>query len=257
MVVLVGAFGALVERAKSSYVAATELSIPSTLQHTLAFAMFAATSSSELIIAYSILMSKVREMYFYAYLLLVSRLVLHTPAVLFLMFDIMRQRSRFQPLVDTSHFFLHSSDVYGPLIFLSLFESSLLVYLPWYSSPFSLLTGFPNQLLLRTCLVSKLLQLVTTFVGQVGTLLSQVGDISSLFFIFVALNVSLSSICLVVALITTVLQWAVVSGTKMPRIYSKKDDVESPKELLVQENIQDGHVEVTASSAVSTSPMHS
>lgn len=257
--VLVGAFGAFVERAKSSYVSAVELSVPSTLQHTLAFAMFAATSCSELIVAYSILVSNLRELYIYAYLLLASRLVLQMPAVLLVVFDIMRQSSHslFQPLVDSSHFFLRSSDVYGPLMFFSLFESSLLVYLPWYSSQFSVLTGFPNQQLLRTCLVLKLLQLVVTFVGQVGSLISQLGETNSLFFIFIATNMSLSVVCLITAIVTTALQWAVVSGSRRPRVYSKKEGVESsPEDQLVKGHAQDVHVEITASSPVATSPMH-
>lgn len=203
--------------------------------------------------------------------------------VIVLMCDVMRQISYFKSLLDTSNFFLHSSDSYGPLIFLSLFESSLLVYLPWYSSPFSLLTGFPNRLLLRMCLLLKLLQLAVTFVGQVatkltlyslvcvhtvyiyiyfvltlvfqvGSLVSQVGDRGSPFYIFTAVNLCLSAICLMITVMSTMLQWAVVTGSKVPRVYSGKDEVEEPKQQLVVQ--RDSLIEVTTSTTASASPMH-
>ena len=210
--IFIGGFGVCLERVKKE--APTKLFNQSLLNHFGTFAFFAASLSSEMIIAVSILTSSVSSLKPYATLLLLSRLLGQILPVLFFIFDFIRPGSIFKPLLDTKTVF-SSSRPFGVLIFLSMFECSLLTYLPWVKSDFTDLSGgFPNVLLFRSCLVFQTLRLALTFIAQVGIFV-ETGISADSFAIFLWINIAQLAVFFVVYILQGFLKWGVLSESTL------------------------------------------
>lgn len=203
-----------------------KLSNPSLLNHFGSFAHYAASMSCEIIIAISILTSSVTSMKPYANLLLYSRLLGQLLPVILFMCDLMRSNSIFMPFLETANVF-NSSGPIGVLVFLSLFECLLLVYLPWVKSDFTELTGgFPNALLSRTCLVFKTLQLTLTFIAQIGNLVVT-GISSGVFSIFLWINIAQLAISFLVFVLQGFLKLSTLSRASTSPLAALEDKTET------------------------------
>jgi len=71
----------------------------------------------------------------------------------------------FKVYLNTIHFFQNAFP-YSLLLLLCLVEAPLLQYLPWRSSPFANVAGFPNLFLLRLALVIKSMQNIIVLICQ-------------------------------------------------------------------------------------------
>ena len=210
----IGGFGAYIERIKSD--TAKEAYNASVMNHFVAFLSFAASFSCEIIIAVSILTSAVNDLYKFAELLLFARLFVQTFPTWFFIADFLSSESDLKPLIDTSNIF-QASSTYGPLIFLSFFEGSLLTYLPWCKSDFCDFTkGYPNVRLFRLCLVFKFVHSILTFIAHVGSMVIT-GFTGNTFSIFVLINIGISAVKLILALIQAVLKWGVLTTSLTPK----------------------------------------
>jgi len=206
--------------------ASTLIFNPTAITHFYSFFLMAATFSCEVIIAVSILISAVTSMHKFALLILMSRLLAQIFPTVFVIHDLLRKESTLKPLLDSVNVFKASS-TYGPLIFLSFFDCSMLTFLPWNISEISELSrGYPTVQIFRMCLFFKMTKLVLTFCGQTGNLL-EIGVTGNTFSIFVLVNVGLSTLELTIAILSAILQWGILTGTsKLPLDEQNPMDVE-------------------------------
>lgn len=76
------------------------------------------------------------------------------------------QNQTYSRIMNKTHLFQNAS-VYAIVVILMLFDQSMVRYLPWNASKYSLLSrGFPDQNLFKICVLSKLFQLFSTLIVQ-------------------------------------------------------------------------------------------
>jgi hypothetical protein len=214
---LIAGYGLYLERMKKES-ASTLIFNATAMSHFYRFLLMIGTCSCEIIIAVSILMSEVTSMHKFANILLVSRLVVQAYPIIFFICD----KTTLRPMIDSIHLFKESGS-YRPLIFLCFFECSMITFLPWKKSNISEMTnGFPTVILFRLCLGLKTMQLVLTFIGQVGCLV-ETGFTGNTFSIFVLSNIVLSSIELSSAIVSATLQCGLIAGLKRPSLAGQND----------------------------------
>jgi hypothetical protein len=200
MVVLIGGLGFAVHGSKKGV---DDVLLFTAKEHVLQFALPSAGLLSELILAVAIANSGNTEITIIAVMLFFSRFVVAVLPGLVVAFvtltssppqilnDGLRGKSlKYFLNIDVV---LENSQLYLLLLFFALFEPPMLSYMPWYASDFYKSSKFPTLALMRVTYVAKVLQLVVTLVAQVGLLVKQQPDGSTLSTIII-MNVAMSSV---------------------------------------------------------------
>jgi len=116
--------------------------------------------------------------------------------------------------VDTIHFFKNAA-LYNAVLFLSAFDCTLLVHLPWLKSPFSELSHFPNKDTLRLVLAIKMLQISIVLACQIATIVLVKSTLSETALDFLYLNLAISVTSFVFGFAEGALKFSLLVGTEI------------------------------------------
>ena len=190
--------------------------VPSLLKVLGEWLLFAAATGAEMVLASGLVASGSASLRGYGVLMIVSRTCLGVAPALYVLTDVAAgSRSLLVPLLGSAHL-SDNSKLYGAVLCVALLEPRLLAHLPWLAGDFISVCGFPSLGLLRLCLAAQLVQLVATFVAQLGVLFAEQqasasSDEGSSFFVVLLLNVGFSSVKLAVSLLEIVLRFNVLA----------------------------------------------
>jgi len=107
--------------------------------------------------------------------------------------------------MEEKHFFANSKP-YGIVLLFSLQECSLLRHLPWYLSDFSELSGYPNNHLLRHCLLAKMIQLIVTLSCQVTVAVNKRANLQSAALAFLYIQLSITCLNVSISMLDVILR---------------------------------------------------
>jgi hypothetical protein len=118
----------------------------------------------------------------------------------------------YKQLLDVEVFYA-SSKVYTVTMLCGLVEPTLLRFLPWYKTPFSNASGYPDAATMRFILTTKAVQLIVVFVGQILLLYKERDTTSKDFLALLLLNVTFSTIALVISVSEAVMKQGLLYGS--------------------------------------------
>ena len=178
----------------------------------------------EMIVAVGAFTSGVKELQAAASLLLVSRwIVAVTPGVKVIRNSIFGRK---KPVVDPRtgkkniKYYLDvevislNHEVYAMLLVFSLFEPTLLQFLPWYQTELSRAAEYPTLRIMRLTYGFKACQLLVTFVGQV-MILAMVSHYNSTFGIVAILNIVFTLFTFLMKSFEMIVKWGILRGSPM------------------------------------------